>query len=52
MVRGIMKRMSNPFKFGSAVTGDQYYDRTIDGDKLYSIIAGGSSNVVLYAPRR
>lgn len=47
-----MKKMSNPFKFGSAVTGEQYYDRTLDGEKLYSTIAGGSSNIVLYAPRR
>ena len=47
-----MKTKSNPFRFGSAVSGDQYYDRAEVGDALYRAIAGGSSNVVLYAPRR
>ena len=47
-----MKRQANPFCFGKAVSGDLYYNRTDVGDSLYRTISGGSSNVVLYAPRR
>ncbi len=47
-----MKANANPFRYGSAVFGDQYYDRTAVGESLYRTIAGGTSNVVLYAPRR
>ena len=47
-----MKSRANPLRFGSAVSGEQYYDRAAVGDVLYRTIAGGSSNVVLYAPRR
>lgn len=43
---------SNPFKFGREVSGDQFYDRTKAFDKLYRRLACGSSNVVMYAPRR
>ena len=47
-----MKNRLNPFRYGRAVSGEQYYDRAIVGENLYRAIAGGSSNVVLYAPRR
>ena len=47
-----MKIMSNPFRYGRAVFGDQYYDRAAVGESLYRTIAGGAANVVLYAPRR
>ena len=42
----------NPFRYGRAVSGDQYYDRLAVGESLYRTIAGGAANVVLYAPRR
>lgn len=44
--------MINPFKFGKAVAGDEFYDRTAAFRKLYTRLAGGASNVVMYAPRR
>lgn len=44
--------VSNPFKFGKEVSGDQFYDRQDAFDKLYRKLAGGSCNVVMYAPRR
>lgn len=44
--------MTNPFKFGKAVAGDEFYDRTTSFRKLYTKLAGGASNVVMYAPRR
>ena len=44
--------ISNPFKFGKEVTGDQFYDREESFRKLYTRLAGGASNVVMYAPRR
>ena len=44
--------MINPFKFGLEVSGDQFYDRTDAAEKLYRRLSGGSSNVVMYAPRR
>lgn len=45
-------RMKNPFKFGKEVAGAQFYDRADASEKLYRRLAGGSSNVVMYAPRR
>lgn len=47
-----MKVILNPFRYGRAVSGDQYYDRLAVGESLYRTIAGGAANVVLYAPRR
>ena len=44
--------MTNPFKFGKAVSGDEFYDRSSDLQTLYTKLAGGSCNVVMYAPRR
>lgn len=44
--------VSNPFKFGKEVSGDQFYDRQDAFEKLYRKLAGGSCNVVMYAPRR
>lgn len=44
--------ISNPFKFGKEVSGDQFYDREESFRKLYTKLAGGASNVVMYAPRR
>lgn len=44
--------MTNPFKFGTAVSGEAFYDRTSSFRKLYAKLAGGASNVVMYAPRR
>lgn len=44
--------IGNPFKFGKEVSGDQFYDREEDFRKLYAKLAGGASNVVMYAPRR
>lgn len=44
--------MVNPFKYGREVSGRQFYDRQEAFDSLYSKLAGGSANVVMYAPRR
>ena len=44
--------MVNPFKFGKEVSGYQFYDRHDVCEKLYRILKSGTSNVVLYAPRR
>ncbi len=44
--------MVNPFKYGREVSGWQFYDREEAFKSLYSKIAGGSANVVMYAPRR
>ena len=43
---------SNPFKFGKEVAGKFFYDREEVFGSLYRKLAGGSSNVVMYAPRR
>jgi hypothetical protein len=43
---------SNPFKFGKEVAGKFFYDREEVFRNLYRKLAGGSSNVVMYAPRR
>ena len=42
----------NPFKYGKEVSGYQFYDRTESCDRLYHTLKDGSTNVVLYAPRR
>lgn len=44
--------MRNPFQYGTEVSGYQFYDRKESMDELYSHLSDGSSNVVLYAPRR
>ena len=44
--------MANPFKFGGEVSGCRFYDRKEDAKKLHRRLADGSTNVVLYAPRR
>lgn len=44
--------MTNPFKFGKAVSGETFYDRSDTSRKLYAKLSGGASNVVMYAPRR
>ena len=42
----------NPFRFGREVGGDQFYDREAVYSRLRRILANGSPNVVMYAPRR
>ena len=42
----------NPFKYGKAVSGYQFYDRERSCAELYQTLNDGSANVVLYAPRR
>ena len=44
--------MANPFRYGLEVSGRQFYDRVEVEEKLYRRLAGGSGNVVMYAPRR
>ena len=44
--------MLNPFKYGGEVSGYRFYDRKEDAKKLHRRLADGSTNVVLYAPRR
>ena len=44
--------MRNPFKFGKEVTGYQFYDRKAIAEELHRKLLDGSSNVVLFAPRR
>lgn len=44
--------MENPFNFLQFATGDQFYDRTEIRKDLLSRFLSGSSNVVLYGPRR
>ena len=43
---------ANPFVYGKEVSGENFYDRKEDFEMLVSTLAGGSANVVLYAPRR
>ena len=43
---------ANPFRYGKEVSGYQFYDRTSSCDQLYCTLKDGSTNVVLYAPRR
>lgn len=44
--------IQNPFKYGKEVSGEQFYDRLEASRLLYRHLANGSSNVVMYAPRR
>ena len=44
--------MANPFKYGGEVSGYRFYDRKDDAQKLHRRLVDGSTNVVLYAPRR
>ena len=44
--------VANPFKYGGEVSGYRFYDRKEDAKKLHRRLADGSTNVVLYAPRR
>lgn len=44
--------MNNPFKFGGEVSGYQFYDRTETVETLKSRLIAGSSNIVMFAPRR
>ena len=44
--------MNNPFVYGKEVSGYQFYDRTNEADELYRHMKDGSTNIVLYAPRR
>ena len=46
------KAHANPFVYGKEVSGDNFYDRRGDFESLVATLAGGSANVVLYAPRR
>jgi AAA+ ATPase superfamily predicted ATPase len=41
----------NPFKFGTIVQGDQFYDRETETKKIIDTLTAGN-NVVLFAPRR
>lgn len=41
----------NPFKYGSIVRGEQFYDREAETDKIMDTLVAGN-NVVLFAPRR
>ena len=44
--------MKNPFKFGKEVSGYQFYDRQDVAHSLSRKLRDGSTNVVLFAPRR
>ena len=44
--------MVNPFKYGKEVSGYRFYDRVQDAGKLRRRLADGSTNVVMFAPRR
>ena len=44
--------MKNPFRFGQEVSGYQFYDRKKITRELRQKMVDGSSNVVLFAPRR
>lgn len=44
--------MKNPFKFGKEVSGYQFYDRQDATHSLLRKLRDGSTNVVLFAPRR
>lgn len=44
--------MTNPFKFGGEVSGYQFYDRTETAELLRRRLLSGSSNIVMFAPRR
>lgn len=44
-------KKNNPFKFGSVVSGDYFYNRSEELRRLKQTLAGGN-NITLYAPRR
>ena len=44
--------MRNPFKFGKEVSGYRFYDRQEATHSLLRKLRDGSSNIVLFAPRR
>ena len=44
--------MKNPFKFGKEVSGYQFYYRQEATHSLLRKLRDGSSNIVLFAPRR
>jgi len=44
--------MTNPFVYGKEVSGYQFYDRRESCSELCGYLKDGSTNVVLYAPRR
>lgn len=44
--------MKNPFKFGKEVSGYQFYDRQESIHSLLRKLRDGSTNIVLFAPRR
>ena len=44
--------MKNPFKFGKEVSGYQFYDRQEVTHSLIRKLRDGSTNIVLFAPRR
>ncbi len=44
--------MTNPFKYGKEVSGYRFYDREKDARKLHRRLADGSTNIVMFAPRR
>lgn len=44
--------MHNPFKFGGEVSGYQFYDRADMVETLRRRLTAGSSNIVMFAPRR
>lgn len=41
----------NPFKYGTIVKGDYFYDRVSETDKIVNTLTSGN-NMVLFAPRR
>jgi len=43
--------MKNPFEYGSAVSGNAFYDREEIKRQIFNVIGGGN-NVLLYGPRR
>ena len=45
------KSVTNPFKFGSIVSGDYFYNREEDLLRIKQTLAGGN-NITLFAPRR
>lgn len=46
-----MGGMKNPFEYGSAVSGDAFYDRELIKRDVLNVLEGGN-NVLLYGPRR
>lgn len=44
--------VANPFKYGKEVSGYRFYDRERDARKLRTRLVDGSTNIVMFAPRR